>query len=213
MSNINIKKIIQQKNILISENKKLKERIKSLELENKFIREENIDKLAKLEKYIENTYKKNFSIEADNKINDSCFKLPYIFIRFNKRNIPLKINYKRSFGTTYTYTGCYENYNIGLDNDKIKDKLFSKFNFSVFFYYNKKDNYLYVSIEGQIKEKNNFIKYIFSTSNEKKEFQKYKYITCETFNWPIIHNVTIKNNELNDLDEIKLKILKNNQKF
>lgn len=208
----NIQKLINEKNNLIKENKKLKEKIKTLELENKFIKEENVDKLEKLEKYVENFYKKNLVVEQKN-ISDSCFKLPYIFIRFNKRNIPLRLNLKRSFGTTYTYSGFFENYNIGLTSDKFKLKQCSKFNFSVFFYFNKKDSNLYVSAEGQIKEKNNFIKYLFATKDDKKEFQKYKYIECETFGWPLVHYASIKDNELNEIEEIKIKIMKLNQKF
>jgi hypothetical protein len=214
MSNNNLnKKLLNEKINLIKENKKLKEKLKNLELENKFIREETVDKLEKLEKHLENFYKKNIEIKNDKTLTDSCFKLSHIFLRFDKRNIPLKLNYKRSFGTTYTYTGFFENYNIGLNNEKIKEKTFSKFNISVFFYFNKKNNHLYVSVEGQIKEKNNFIKYLFATKDEEKEFQKYKYIACETFSWPFIHHITLKDNELNKIDEIKVKIMKNNQKF
>lgn len=209
--NKNIQKLINERNNLLKENKILKDKIKTLELENKFIKEENVDKLEKLEKYVENFYKKNLIVEQKN-ISDSCFKLPYIFIRFHKRNIPLRLNLKRSFGTTYTYSGFFENYNIGLSSETFKEKQCAKFSFSVFFYFNKKDNNLYVSAEGQVKEKNDFVKYLFYTKNNNKEFQKYKYIECETFGWPFLHTVSLKNNDLNEIDEFKIKIMKSNNK-
>jgi len=90
---------------------------------------------------------KGIIIHGINKLHDNCFNLPCIFIRFHERNIKLKINRKRSFGTTYTYSGFFDNYNIGLNSKKIINKKYKKFNLNIFFYFNKKDNHLYVSSE------------------------------------------------------------------
>lgn len=190
------------KNNLIKENKNLKLKIKDLILELKEIKEKN-------ETSKENN--KAVMIQEIKQLNDNCFKIPCIFIRFNKRNIRLNINRKRSFGTTYVYSGFFDNYNIGLNSKTITNKNHKKFNFNVFFYFNKKDNHLYVSAEGAIRIEKNIIKYIFYTVNNKKDFKKYKYTECETFNWPIIHNLKIKDVDLKEEEEVKIKIMKFNQ--
>lgn len=219
MNNNKKSKINIIKNNLIKENKNLKLKIKDLILELKElkkIKEKNKIKNENNETNNENNKtnnenNKSLIIQEVKQLNDSCFKLPCIFIRFNERNIRLNINRKRSFGTTYVYSGFFDNYNIGLNSKTIINKKYKKFNFNVFFYFNKKDNHLYVSVEGAIRIEKNIIKYIFYTENNKKDFKKYKYTECETFNWPIIHNLKIKDVDLKEEEEVKIKIIKFNQ--
>lgn len=207
-SKINIKK-----NNLIKQNEHLKEMIKKLNLELKIVKEKNNLELNNVKEKIEvkSENNKGIVIHGINKLHDNYFNLPCIFIRFHERNIRLKINRKRSFGTTYTYSGFFDNYNIGLNSKKIINKKYKKFNLNVFFYFNKKDNHLYVSSEGSIRKEKNIIEYIFFTENNKKHFKKYKYVEGETFNWPIIHNLKIKDINSNEEEEVKIKIMKFNQ--
>lgn len=140
----------------------------------------------------------------------SCLKHKFLYIRFNTRNIPLKFNPNRSFDTLYAYSAFYKNYNLGIVNSGIKEKVFYIFNFTLFVY-DKKDGVFYGSIEGNTRKKNKSIKYLFLSNNEKKEYQKYKFTSLEKVAWPLFHKIKIKNVISKEIVEIDIEISNKNK--